>query len=565
MDRTIHLGFELGTAAAVKIPLKHMAVTGQTQESGKTTTLEALVSRGELRAVAFVTKRAEGAFAAGRRIQPYFRERADWQFVSSVLEATLRERLKFERSWIMRACRGAKTLADVHANVREAQKTAKGLSADVYLTLDEYLKIVIPQIERLPYSDKLAIASGLNVIDLGGYSMELQALVIRSVLEWVYERERDTVVILPEAWEFIPQNRASPVLLAAEQYIRKGAAAGNYLWIDSQDIAGVHKNVLRSVIVWILGVQRENNEVKRMLEHVPSMPKPTVQQVMQLKRGQFFACWSDRVVPVYVQPAGMPDDVAIAAATTRTTAASTSARALKAAIEEEDTVDQAERQKYEDQIAKLNERRIDVERDLAIVQGELKKAQNDNEELRTTTKKNMQALGALAEMRRSMAALFGGVPAGNGHVDTEAIVAEVIRRMPRSSGGATIVVQAPEALRKEFQQREVERVLEYLGGLDARVRDAVRLLEATDKWLSFSAVAARLGISQGDGSMKLSKALKAVAEDGFLEVKERQGLHAGIRTKLAADLATYGATDEDVEQTYAACIAALAQPENAAK
>ncbi len=301
-DRTIHLGYELGTGAAVAIPLKHMAVTGQTQESGKTTTLEALITRGNLRAVAFVTKRAEGSFRSGRRIQPYFRERADWQFVAAVLEATLRERLKFERSWIMRACRGAKTLADVHRNVQAAMATAKGLSADVYLTLDEYLKIVIPQIEQLPYTDKLTIEPGLNVVDLGAYSMELQALVIRSVLEWIYEREHDTVTIIPEAWEFIPQNRASPVLLAAEQLIRKGAAARNFMWLDSQDIAGVHKNVLRSVIVWILGVQRENNEVRRMLEHVPSMPKPTVQQVMQLKRGQFYACWSDRVVPTYVQP-----------------------------------------------------------------------------------------------------------------------------------------------------------------------------------------------------------------------------------------------------------------------
>src|SRR5207302_11005039 len=83
---TIHLGYELGSGDPVAIPIKHMAITGQTQESGKTTTLEALVTRGNLRAVAFVTKRAEGAFHTGRRIRPYFRERADWQFVAAVLE-----------------------------------------------------------------------------------------------------------------------------------------------------------------------------------------------------------------------------------------------------------------------------------------------------------------------------------------------------------------------------------------------------------------------------------------------------------------------------------------------
>jgi hypothetical protein len=50
-----------------------------------------------------------------------------------VLKATLRERLKFERSWIMRACKGARTLADVRRNVRREMDKAKGLSADVYI------------------------------------------------------------------------------------------------------------------------------------------------------------------------------------------------------------------------------------------------------------------------------------------------------------------------------------------------------------------------------------------------------------------------------------------------
>src|SRR6185436_19410240 len=80
---TIHLGYEVGTGKPVEIPLAHLAVTGQTQQSGKTTTREALITRAKLPAIAFITKRGEGVFATGRRIPPYFRERADWQFVSS--------------------------------------------------------------------------------------------------------------------------------------------------------------------------------------------------------------------------------------------------------------------------------------------------------------------------------------------------------------------------------------------------------------------------------------------------------------------------------------------------
>ena len=170
-EKVLPLGFEIGTGDPVIIPVNHLAVTGQTQMAGKTTTLEALVARSGLRAVAFVTKRGEGAFRGGRHIPPYFRERADWQFVAAVLEATLRERLKFERAWIMRASKGARTLADVQRNVREAMKTAKGISANVYFTLDEYLNIVVPQIDavlRIGGAKELELEPGaLGKEDLG--------------------------------------------------------------------------------------------------------------------------------------------------------------------------------------------------------------------------------------------------------------------------------------------------------------------------------------------------------------------------------------------------------------
>jgi hypothetical protein len=331
----IRLGYEIGTGKPVDIPGdRHIGVTGQTQMSGKTTTLEALVHRSGRRAVAFVTKRAENSFREAHSIPPYFRDSADWQFVASILEAMLGEKMKFERSWIIDACRGAESLAQVHQEVKQrlhgvpndayaqyyrlskkerkgkpkpknewARKPAGGINASVFTSLEAYLDIVIPQIESLPYSKKLELAAGLNVMDLSEYTTEMQSLVIRSVLEWVYERERNTIVIIPESWEFIPQNRRSPVLLAAEELIRKGAASGNYVWLDSQDIAGVHKDVLRSVGVWILGVQREGNEIKRTIGHAGApATKLKPEQIMTLGRGQFYACFDSVAVKTYVQP-----------------------------------------------------------------------------------------------------------------------------------------------------------------------------------------------------------------------------------------------------------------------
>jgi hypothetical protein len=145
----------------------------------------------------------------------------------------------------------------------------------------------------------------LNVMDLTALNVEMQHLVIRSTIDWVLQHETDTVVVVPEAWKFIPQGRGTPVKLAAESYIRQAAGLRNYLWLDSQDIAGVEKIILKSVPVWLLGVQRESNEIKRTLAQIPAgIKKPKPEAIATLGLGEFFACWGTTVTKVYVQPAG---------------------------------------------------------------------------------------------------------------------------------------------------------------------------------------------------------------------------------------------------------------------
>ena len=306
MASTVRLGFALKTGAPVEIPIGHTVVTGITQLAGKTTTLEALLSRAPLRALAFVTKRGEGAFADGRDTQPYFREQTDWRFVASILEASLGEKMRFERGWIMRASKGAKTLADVQRNVRRLMGKAKGLSADVYYQLDQYLEEIVPEIDLIEWARRIELTVGLNVMDLTSLGESMQHLVIRSSMLWLLENAEDTIVVVPEAWKFAPEGRGSPVKLAAEAFVRQGAALGNYLWLDSQDITGVDKRILKQCSVWLLGVQRELNEIKRTLAQIPaSTSKPKPEQIATLELGQFIACFGKHAVPTYVQPAWM--------------------------------------------------------------------------------------------------------------------------------------------------------------------------------------------------------------------------------------------------------------------
>lgn len=369
-SKTVRLGFEIGTGTPVDIPIRHTAVTGVTQEAGKTTALEALITRAGLQAVTFVTKRGEGSFAGARRIDPYFREQADWQFVASILEASRGEKLRFERAWIIRASKGARTLAEVHNNVRKAMESVKGLSADVYLTLDAYLEVVVPQIGRTHWASTVRLQAGVNAMDLTGMPVEMQHLVIKSTLDWVLQNGKDTVVVVPEAWKFIPQGRGTPVKLAAEGFIRQGAALRNYLWLDSQDIAGIDKIILKSVPLWILGVQREANEIKRTLSNIPAgvkQPKPA--DIAHLGLGEFFACWGRHCVKTYVQPVWMSDVAAINVAAGHMPVPP---QPLQKYVEKENTVTKEEADALRAENADLKQKIADLQRQISHLPAPLK-------------------------------------------------------------------------------------------------------------------------------------------------------------------------------------------------
>jgi len=77
--------------------------------------------------------------------------------------------------------------------------------------------------------------------------------------------------------------------------------------MDSQDLRGVDKKLLRSVIVWLFGVQRQRNEVANTLDSIPDHPKPSATEIMQLGKGEFYVCYGSTLLRTYVQPAGMED------------------------------------------------------------------------------------------------------------------------------------------------------------------------------------------------------------------------------------------------------------------
>jgi hypothetical protein len=310
----ILLGYEIGTGAEVRIPLRHTAIFGMTQLSGKTTALEAIITRSGLRAVAFITKRGEAGFKSGNPIIPFYRPRADWQFVESLVNVALNERVKYEtgmRSAIMRACRKATGLDEIRREALHLAAMSKGeFMKSVFEHLVAYLDIVVPELARYTFSTSLDLKTGVNVMALADMRAETQQLVIASCIEEINRVLDHVIVVVPEAWEMLPQSRLTPVKWVAQQFIRKGAALGNFMFLDSQDIGGIDKTPLRQVDNWLLGRMREAHEVERFSKQVLGAKIPA-DEVQTLKVGHFIAVLGDQVKRVYVLPAGVPEDMGI--------------------------------------------------------------------------------------------------------------------------------------------------------------------------------------------------------------------------------------------------------------
>ena len=314
---TVHLGFEVGTGSPVSVPLAHTFVTGQTQASGKTTTLQAIVARSGCRALAFSTKRGEKL--DGRLIRPYLPREGEseihWRFVETIMASALGQRqLKYERLQIINATKGARSLEDVRANLaRLLAKSKSGTpAAGIYELLGEYLDLVLPEMRALNASHELDLQPGLNVMDLIDASPEMQALAIGAAIGHINDHEHGVLTVFPEAWQFAPRDRNTAAKFQAEKMARMGAVIGNFELTDSQDIVGVSPVLRQAATVWIVGVQGEANELKRTLEVVKSKigVAPRGREVATLGVGEFFVCHGRAAVKTYIQPAWMDEKTA---------------------------------------------------------------------------------------------------------------------------------------------------------------------------------------------------------------------------------------------------------------
>lgn len=555
--KDIRLGFEVETGKVVNVKPSHIIVGGLTHLSGKSTTLEGLLDRSGCKAIVFKTKIGEKAFTEGTLIPPYFKERSDWQFIQSLVEAALKERVKWERSWIIRLSKDEPGLLEFRSRIKELlakEKKLRAMDRDMLTNLGAYLDLILPEIQYANFSKTLELSDGINIVDLEKYRDEVQHLVISSTMEEVLNNHTDTIVVMPEAWKHLPQGRGTPCKLAAVSFIRQGATNNNYLWIDSQDITGVDKEPLKQVSTWILGLQTEKNEVVRTLDQVPlpKSAKPKPEEIMTLERGHFFVCTPKETIKVYAQPAWLDEKTA------------------KQIAKGEKSVDDVARPEklvphtVKRATAPAPTPAVGTPQEYTRLQKDIVEMRNDffdkvNEVRDYTNKVGLEVMNLkkqLPDENVIVSKVLQKMPQPNNVppvVDKEAIVREVLAQVPKAAGAVTYEVAPVEKIQKDFLEETKNVLLGDISGLDAEQKKILKFVETANKGVTATEITERALFKKvGGGTMQKTRNLcKDMHNKNLVRYDTAHGkVFQMLKDRIKDRLAFHGASDQEIQQVY---------------
>lgn len=564
MAEKIRLGYEIGTGEEVEIEPAHLIVTGLTQQAGKTTTLESLITRSGKRAIVFRTKIGEKSFIQGTVIPPFFRDRSDWQFVQGLVEATIKEKLRsFERAKIIQICKqaGNNSLIDFKKRVdaRLVEPKLSGFEKDILTNLQAYLEIVLPKLQTINFSNTLDLTEGVNIIDLERFSRdpEVQSLIIRSVAEEVLHKFKDVILVVPEAWKFVPQGRGNPCKPIIEEFIRQGATNRNFIWIDSQDMTGVDKTPLKQVSTWILGYQSERNEVHHTLEQIP-LPKqqrPKESDIMSLQTGVFYFASRDRTQKVYVQPFWLDDERARKVAMGELSIKELDAPktltphrvAIPQRVEEAPkplAVDNSQRVSRE-----LGELREDFFNKVADIQQQVNRLAVELHNVKSAPQPTIDENAIVGKVLQKIP--VSAMQAAPASVNKEEIIREVLARVP--SGGMVKYEVAPlEKIKKDFLEEAKQKIIEVISALSPDAKRSLKYIECQGKGVSTTEVTEKgfLLRSGGGNNNKVLTSIKELASQGIARCDPKGKTFPALRDKITSMLSGFDATEQEIELVY---------------
>ena len=560
---SIKLGYSVGdNVAEVTISPAHLIVTGLTQKAGKTTCLESLIKRSKKRAIVFRTKPGEKSFLQGTIIPPYFKDKSDWQYIQSLIESTIKERLRsFERAKIIKLCKqtGGNSLLEFKKKVDERLLNEKlnMFESDILTNIQAYLEIVLPKLQTIRFSEKLNLVDGLNIIDLERFSRdnEVQSLIISSTVEEVLHNFKNTIVVIPEAWKFIPQGKGNPCKAAIEEFVRQGATNNNFIWIDSQDITNTEKATLKQISTWLMGYQSEFNEVKRTLEQIPlpKTVKPKPDDIMSLKTGEFYLAMREGLTKIYVQPFWLDNETAINIAMGIKTVNDIDVPMVlppKVFVPTEPIYNEIDFKvgNVLEVEKELKELRIDFFEKIRDLQNQINVITQSSWNQIKPKEIDEESIVAKVLQKIEVPTFQ---PMQVAKPDINDIVNAVISKIPQNTDKVYEVMPL-EKIKKNFLEASKKKILAEATELNPKEIKMFFHIEAQNKEIKTNEIIAKAWL-QADGSsarVQVSQSAKTLLAKNFIRKGSHGGFMPNLKSRLESDLVVHGATNEEIENLY---------------
>lgn len=312
--------FAVPTGEPVALEPFHYAIIGQTQFSGKTTLIKRLsewVTAQNYKVLIFDTKETEADYAGfGHEVPVCLRETTDSFVLIGLLESMFKRRLTQYYATLSRLTERVQGFSDIIKRAKELEsKTKSSWLRDACRVLYDLLERLQSETSKFETVPQLKLYPGINCMPINDFSLEAQQLIIKNAFEDALRiYKRNLILVIDEAFKFLPQNYSSAATKAVLNVITQGAKTGLFTWIATQFLAVTDKDPLKACAVKFLGTQDHITEVKHTLDLIPEVRgKFSADDIMKLKLGHWILV---RKRPMYVGivyalPVNVPREVGI--------------------------------------------------------------------------------------------------------------------------------------------------------------------------------------------------------------------------------------------------------------
>jgi len=337
--------FEVGSGKPVEIEPFHFAIVGQTQFSGKTTLLKRLadwaVSQG-FRVLIFDSKETEADYEGfGIEVPVVLRETTDSFVLIGLLESMFKRKLTPYYATLSRLTEGARNFDDIIQRARQFEATTRSSwLRDACRVLYDLLERLRAETSKVKTVQTLQLKDGINRMAINNFTHEAQQLIVKNAFEDALRiYKRNLIIIIDEAFKFLPEKYSSAATRAIMDVMTQGAKTNLYVFISTQFLAITDKDPLKACAVKFLGTQDHITEVKHTLDLIPeARGKFTPEQIMKLKLGHWILVRKNPpyVGVVYSLPLGVPEHIGVEVAKGLRTPESIRDAYLKPKIEVDD-------------------------------------------------------------------------------------------------------------------------------------------------------------------------------------------------------------------------------------